>query len=74
MRIQRAPRSLLSLSRLRIFDRVLTAQSSAALAGEDEGTYYRSSRRTDRRTSLYTTAIYTVQNVATSPLWNFLSV
>ena len=40
MRMQRAPRSL--LSRVRIFDRVLTAQSSAALAGEDEGTYYRS--------------------------------
>ena len=40
MRLQRAPRSL--LSRVRIFDRVLTAQSSAVLAGEDEGTYYRS--------------------------------
>ena len=40
MRLPAAPSSL--LSRVRIFDRVLTAQSSAALAGEDEGTYYRS--------------------------------
>ena len=39
MRLPAAPSSL--LSRVRIFDRVLTAQSSAALAGEDEGTYYR---------------------------------
>ena len=49
MRMQRAPRSL--LSRVRIFDRVLTAQSSAALAGEDEGTYYRSPSGSRTRSS-----------------------
>ena len=37
----RLPAASSLLSRVRIFDRVLTAQSSAALAGEDEGTYYR---------------------------------
>ena len=39
-RLPSASKSL--LSRVRIFDQALTAKSCTALAGEDEGTYYRS--------------------------------